>query len=53
MNVLKICEELVKTRDEIRDIRIKLEAKERKIDTITDELIEFLKYKKIIETRSV
>lgn len=53
MNPLKVAEGLIKTRDEIREIRLRLEAKEKEIDRLADDLIEFLKHKRLIETRSV
>lgn len=53
MNPLKIIEELVKVREEIRETRLKLEHFERQIDYLSSELIEFLKHKRIIETRTV
>lgn len=53
MNPLKVVEGLVKTREEIREIRHRLEQKEREIDSLADELIEFLKHKRLIEARTV
>lgn len=53
MNPLKIVEELIKTRDELKEISRTLYHKEKELDRLASELIEFLKHKKIIETRTV
>lgn len=53
MNPLKIAEEIVLLREEVRKTRLELEHYENKLDKIADNLIEFLKHSKLIETRTV
>jgi cell division protein FtsL len=53
MNPLKIIEKLIKTRDELQEISRNLHHKERELDQLAGELLEFLKHKRIIETRTV
>jgi hypothetical protein len=52
MNVLKTIEKIVRIKNEIGEIRAKLEHYERELDFAAGELIEFLKHKKIIEPKS-
>ena len=52
MNVLKTIENIVRIKNEIGEIRAKLEHYERELDGAAGELIEFLKHKKIIEPKS-
>ena len=51
MNVIKILEKMVKAKDEIREARQKLEHVEREIDAHVAEMIEFLKFKRIVESK--
>lgn len=53
MNPLKIAEELVLMREEVRKTRLELERYEKKLDKLADDLIEFLKHSKLVETRTV
>lgn len=53
MNPIKILEELIKVKEELRESRKKIEFSERQIEYLTDQMIEFLKHKRIIETRTV
>jgi tetrahydromethanopterin S-methyltransferase subunit G len=51
MNVIKILEKMVKAKDEIRETRQKLEHIEREIDSHVADMIEFLRFKRIIESK--
>lgn len=53
MNVIRTLEEIIKIRDEITDISKSLEYRGRELDKKVHDLIEFLKAKRIIETRTV
>jgi hypothetical protein len=53
MNPIKILENLVKIKDELRETRLKIEHYERQIDYSVSEMIEFLKHKRIIESRTI
>lgn len=53
MNPIEIVEKIVAVKDEIREIKLKLEHHQRCLDHIADDLIEYLKYKKLIESRIV
>ena len=44
-------EELIKVKDELYEAQKVIEHSRRQIDHLTAELIEFLKHKRIIETR--
>jgi tetrahydromethanopterin S-methyltransferase subunit G len=51
MNVIKILEKIVKSKNEIREVRQKLEHVERELDAHVAEMIEFLRFKRIIESK--
>jgi hypothetical protein len=53
MNPLKIIEELIKIKEEMRGVRLKIEHFERQIDHLSGDMLEYLKHKRIIETRTV
>jgi len=53
MNVFKSIGEIIETRDELRELAREMERKSRKLDRAIDELIEFLKHKRLIESRPV
>jgi hypothetical protein len=53
MEIIKIVESLVKIRDQVDETKNKLEFLRRELDVQTGLLIEFLKHKRIIETRTL
>lgn len=53
MNVIKVIESLIRIRDELDETKSKIEHLRRELDAQTNDLIEFLKDRRIIETRSV
>lgn len=53
MNVIKVIEEIIQVRDEINDTSRKLEFQAKLLDKKVYDLIEFLKMKKILESRTV
>lgn len=53
MNIIKVLESLIRVRDELEETKNKIEHLRRELDIHTGELIEFLKDKRIIETRTV
>jgi len=53
VNPLKIVSEMVGVRQDILDLSQKIEERTRKMDLLIDELLEWMKHKRIIETRRV
>lgn len=53
MNPLEIVEKIVMVKDEIREIKNKLEHQQKRLDNLAGDLIEYLKYKRLIESRVV
>jgi hypothetical protein len=53
MNVIKVVESLIRIREELEAAKDKIEHLRRELDSQTNDLIEFLKDKRIIETRNV
>lgn len=53
MNVIKVIESLIRIREELDETKNKIEHLRRELDGQTNDLIEFLKDKRIIETRTV
>jgi len=53
VNPLKIVGEMVEVRQDIQELSQKIEERTRKMDFLIDELIEWMKHKRIIETRKV
>lgn len=53
MNVIKILEEIVEIRDEINEVARKLEFQSKILDKKVYDLLEFLKMKRLVETRTV
>ena len=53
MNVIKVIESLIRIREELEETKGKIEHLRRELDGQTNDLIEFLKDKRIIETRTV
>lgn len=51
MNVLKNIENLVKIKDELHEIQKKTEHLQREIDSNVAEIIEFLKWKQLIQVK--
>lgn len=53
MNVIKVIESLIKIREELEETKAKIERLRKELDGQTNDLIEFLKDRRIIETRTV
>lgn len=53
MNVIKILESLVKVRQELEETTRKMAYLKDELDLHTSNMIEFLKDKRIIETRTI
>ncbi len=53
MNVIKVIESLIRIREELEETKGKIENLRRELDAQTNDLIEFLKDRRIIETRAV
>ena len=53
MNVIKVIESLIRIREELEETKGKIERLRRELDAQTNDLIEFLKDRRIIETRTV
>jgi hypothetical protein len=53
MNVIKVIESLIRIREELEETKGKIEHLRRELDAQTGDLIEFLKDRRIIETRTV
>jgi len=53
MNVIKVIESLIRIREELDEAKGKIEHLRRELDSQTNDLIEFLKDRRIIETRTV
>jgi dsDNA-specific endonuclease/ATPase MutS2 len=53
MNVIKVIESLIRIREELEETKKKIEYLRRELDAQTGDLIEFLKDRRIIETRTV
>lgn len=53
MNPLEIVEKIIEVKDEIREIKNKLEYQQKRLDNLAGDLIEYLKYKRLIESRVV
>jgi cell division protein FtsL len=44
---------MVEVRQDIQDLTRKLDERTRKLDLLIDDMVEWMKHKRIIETRSV
>lgn len=53
MDPLKIVSEMVGVRQDILELSRKVEDRSRKMDRLIDQLLEWMKHKRIIETRKV
>jgi cell division protein FtsL len=53
MDPLKIVSEMVGVRQDILELSRKVEDRSRKMDLLIDQLLEWMKHKRIIETRKV
>ena len=53
MNPLEIVEKIIEVKDEIREIKNKLDYQQKRLDNLAGDLIEYLKYKRLIESRVV
>jgi hypothetical protein len=53
MNVIKVIESLIRIRQELEETNRKIEHLHGELDVQTNDLIEFLKDRRIIETRTV
>lgn len=53
MNPIEIVEKIIEVKDEIREIKLKLEYQQKRLDNLAGDLIEYLKHKKLIESRVV
>lgn len=53
MNIIKILQELVKTKDELHRLQQEIRYKAETVDKIASDLIEFLKDKRLIESKIV
>lgn len=53
MNVIKTLEKIVRIKDEIGEISRKLDHQRNELDKCTYEIIEYLKMKRLVETRTV
>jgi hypothetical protein len=53
VNVIKVIESLIRIREELEETKGKIEHLRRELDGQTNDLIEFLKDRRIIETRTV
>lgn len=51
--LIRIISEMVEVRQDIQELARKTEERTRKLDILIDDLLEFLKHKRIIETRRV
>ena len=51
MNPLEALSNIIKVRDELHETQKKLEHLQRELDVSTHEIIEFLKWKKLIEVK--
>lgn len=53
MNIIKIVEEMVGVRQDIQQLARDIEYKTRRMDVLIDELLDYMKHKRIVETRTV
>lgn len=51
MNVLKNLENIVKVRDELREVQGKVQHLQRELDSNIAEIIEFLKWRELIRVK--
>jgi cell division protein FtsL len=53
MDPIKIVSEMVGVRQDIQELSRKIEERTRKMDILISNLVEWMKHKRIIETRKV
>jgi hypothetical protein len=53
VNIIKIVEEMVGVRQDIQQLARDIEYKTRRMDVLIDELLDYMKHKRIVETRTV
>ncbi len=53
MNVIKTLEKICKVREEMNKISRALEYQQKELDKCTHEIIEYLKMKRLVESRTV
>lgn len=53
MDVVKIVGEMIDLREDLKEQAKALELKARKLDRAIDDLVEFLKHRRLVETKRV
>lgn len=53
MDLIKIMSEMVRVRDEIHELATKIDWKTKELDRLISEMVEFMKHRKLIESRKV
>jgi len=51
MELGTILSKMVETRQDIQELAKEIETKSRRLDVLIDELIEYLKHRRVVETR--
>ena len=53
MDIIKIVSDMVGVRQDIQQLARDIEQKTRRMDILIDELLDYMKHKRIVETRTV